>query len=87
MAENIIKEEVDEYCRLDAVEETSDSIDSDIEDDEDCAAYYRQVEEERKQPAYPNKSAAVSGSKKSVKTYFALKMRLPTVSVVKNTFD
>ena len=39
MAENIIKEEVDEYCRLDAVEETSDSIDSDIEDEEDCAAY------------------------------------------------
>ena len=75
----------DEYNRLDAVAEASSSISSDenmgSDKVENCAA----IEEEKKQHSQPKSSGTTS--KKSKKASFALKMRLPTVSVVKNTLD
>ena len=67
MAENIIQEEVEAYCRLDAVEEASDSINSDYDDDDflekdESRSAHLQVEEEKKQLARPARSAAASSS-------------------------
>lgn len=75
----------DEYNRLDAVAEASSSISSDEDmgsgKGENCAA----IEEEKKQYSHPKSTGTTS--RKSKKASFALKMRLPTVSVVKNTLD
>ena len=86
---NILQEE---YNRLQAVAEASSSIssDEDISSDKSTKINIAAVdgEEEKKQgKSHPRSIGTTTSRKSTKKASFALKMRLPTVSVIKNTVD